>query len=300
METAIKIEQLTKDYGEDRGIFDLNLTINKGEVFGLVGTNGSGKTTTLRALMGFIKPTSGKATINGLNTWKKAANLKKYIGYVPGEIAFPDTKTGNTFLKMQAELLKVKETKTPNRLIKELKLDTAANIRRMSKGMKQKTALVDAFMSQPDILLLDEPTTGLDPVMRDVFIDWVKEVKKNGKTVVMSSHMFNELEPTCDRIAFIKDGKIVEVLDQKKIAKLKDYQVITIQFSDSASFTSFLQQKFAITQIEREKKLIRMTIKNEELPALLKQLAEFQLKDISFSEQGLDAYFQKKLQSEAF
>ena len=190
----IDIQHVTKDYGDGRGIFDLNLSIEKGEVFGFVGTNGAGKTTTIRHLMGFLKPQSGSATINGLDCWKDSAEIKKWIGYIPGEIAFPDAPTGTDFLKRQAELLGLKDMSYAESIIKKLQLDPTAKLKRMSKGMKQKTAIVAAFMADPEILILDEPTTGLDPLMRKEFISILDEEKKKGKTILMSSHMFDEVE----------------------------------------------------------------------------------------------------------
>lgn len=154
MRDIIEINGLTKDYGKDRGIFDLSLSIKEGETFGIVGVNGSGKTTTMRHLMGFLKQDKGKAAVLGLDCWKNASKLKKHIGYVPGEIAFPDIKTGTDFLKSQADFMGLKDFSYADRLIKRLNIDTSATIKRMSKGMKQKTALVAAFMSEPDIFFL--------------------------------------------------------------------------------------------------------------------------------------------------
>ena len=167
----IKVENLTKDYGAGRGIFDISFTINKGEVFGFVGTNGSGKTTTIRHIMGFLKAREGSVKVLGLDAWKNSSEIKKYVSYIPGEIAFPDLNTGTLFLKSQAELLNLNDMIYANELISRLQLDTSANLKRMSKGMKQKTAIVAALMANKDILILDEPTTGLDPLMREVFLD---------------------------------------------------------------------------------------------------------------------------------
>ena len=166
MEEVIKVEHLTKDYGGGRGIFDLNFFVAKGETFGFVGTNGSGKTTTIRNIMGFIKPKSGKVTVLGMDAWKDACKIKENVAYIPGEIAFPDLTTGIEFFKAQAELLGLKSMERADELIKRLQLDPSANLKRMSKGMKQKTAIVAALMADKDILILDEPTTGLDPLMR--------------------------------------------------------------------------------------------------------------------------------------
>nr|MCR5482783.1 ATP-binding cassette domain-containing protein [Bacilli bacterium] len=136
-EGLIEIKNLTKDYGNQRGIFDINLSINKGEMIGFVGTNGSGKTTTIRSILGFIKPTSGSAYVNGLESWKYQSEIAKLVGYVPGEIAFPDLKTGTNFLKSQAEYKNINDLSYADSLIKELQLDPKANLKRMSKGMKQ-------------------------------------------------------------------------------------------------------------------------------------------------------------------
>ena len=174
-EKAIGIHDLTKDYGSGRGVFDINFDIYKGEMLGFVGSNGAGKTTTIRNIMGFLKPDKGNVTVYGMDSWQDAEKTKKYIGYVPGEIAFPDLKTGTEFIKSQAEFLGLKDMSYANFLIEKLQLDPSANLKRMSKGMKQKTAIVVALMADPDILILDEPTTGLDPLMIVSFLEILAE-----------------------------------------------------------------------------------------------------------------------------
>lgn len=215
--SVIKLDGLTKDYGENRGVFDLNLDIAQGEMMGYVGTNGSGKTTTIRNILGFLKPTRGKAYVNGLSSWEHASEIASQIGYVPGEIAFPDLKTGIDFLKCQADFFGMTNMNYANELIERLQLDPRANLKRMSKGMKQKTALVAALMNDAPIIILDEPTTGLDPLMRATFLDIIKEEHRKGKTILMSSHSFDELESTCDRVALINDGHIIDVCEMNDI-----------------------------------------------------------------------------------
>ncbi|RCW17676.1 ABC transporter ATP-binding protein [Streptococcus gallolyticus] len=293
----ITIKDLTKDYGQHRGIFNVNLTIRKGEVFGLVGVNGAGKTTMLRLLMGFLKADRGSATIAGIDVWKKADSVKKKIGYVPGEIAFPDTKSGKTFLKLQLDLLKGKQkyNKRINALIQKLKIDTTADIKRMSKGMKQKVALVCAFMTNADILLLDEPTTGLDPVMRDVFIELVKEAKAKGTTIIMSSHMFNELEPTCDRIAFLKSGQIIEVLDRTKMADLQRYQQFDIAFSSPKDYQLFKQYDFNIKLDNPTYHRLTISVHDTKVSEVVSALGKIRLQNLSITPMGLDNYFAEEL-----
>ncbi len=211
-ESMISVQSLTKDYGQGRGVFDISLDIHGGEVFGYLGTNGSGKTTTIRQMMGFIRPNSGTVQVNGLNPWTQAPEVMKYVSYIPGEIAFPDLTTGTDFFKVQAQFLGVRDFTYMNHLIDLLGLDPSANLKRMSKGMKQKTAIVAALMGDKPILIMDEPTTGLDPLMRETFLELVREEKKKGRTIFMSSHIFEEIEDVCDRVAIIGNGKIQSVL----------------------------------------------------------------------------------------
>jgi len=186
-------------------------------VYGFIGTNGSGKTTTIRNLMGFLKPDRGTIRIKGRDAWKEATELKQYMSYVPGQIEFPHFRTGTKFLRHYAKYLDIEDFTYMEHLLIRLQLDPSANLRRMSKGMKQKTAIVAAFMGDREILVLDEPTTGLDPLMRDVFLNLVREEKAKGKTIFMSSHIFEEIEEVCDAAAIIHKGRVVDIIDIDKI-----------------------------------------------------------------------------------
>ena len=290
----IAIQNLTKDYGEGRGIFDINLKIKKGEMVGFVGTNGSGKTTTIRCLMGFIKPTSGNAYVKGLETWKNASEVAKSIGYVPGEIAFPDLPTGTAFLKSQAEYFKIKDMSYANSLIEKLQLDTEANLKRMSKGMKQKTALVAALMNNADILILDEPTTGLDPLMRKSFLDIVKEEHKKGRTIFMSSHMFNEVEETCDKVALISDGHLIDVVDMDKI-KNRPSKDFKIEFNNVDDYIRFKNLKYKIIRDQEKYSQVTINIKHKDINKLFKDLKDFDVKFISEVKYTLEKYFREVL-----
>lgn len=207
--SVINIQHLTRDYGMGKGIFDVSIQVEKGEVFGFLGPNGAGKTTTIRHLMGFIKPKAGICQIDGLDCWKNRDKIQKRLGYISGEIHFFDDMTGKEFLKFISEYRNIK---TPNRkqeMLERFELDPRSRIKKMSKGMKQKIGIVSAFMHDPDILILDEPTSGLDPLMQNRFIELIAEEKKKGKTILLSSHMFEEVERTCDRIGMIRNGKLV-------------------------------------------------------------------------------------------
>lgn len=288
----IEIKDLTKDYGSGRGVFDINLTIKKGEMIGFVGTNGSGKTTTIRSLMGFIKPTNGHVYVNGLESWENASEISKHIGYVPGEIAFPDLPTGTAFLKSQAEYFNLKDMSYANKLVSRLQLDPRANLKRMSKGMKQKTALVAALMNNADILILDEPTTGLDPLMRDSFLEIIKEEHKMGKTIFMSSHMFNEIEDTCDRVALISDGHIIDIADMNAIRNrpCKDFK---IEFNSAKDYEKFKKMDYTIVRDQKQYSQVTVNIKNEEINKLFSDLKAFDVKFISEVKYTLEKHFKE-------
>ncbi len=290
MEEIIKIESLTKDYGKNRGIFDLNLSIRRGEIYGLIGTNGSGKTTTLRNLMGFIKPNIGKVSILGKDCYEKADELKPYIGYVPGQISFPDVGTGKNFLKIQAEALGIKDFTRLNYLLDLFKLDADAELKRMSKGMKQKTALVAAFMADPEIYLLDEPTTGLDPLMVDNFIELILEEKAKGKTIFMSSHIFKELENTCDRAAIIHKGKIVQVIDRNM--HYDDYkQPYTFEFETEKDYLTFKNLIYEITREKTDILQLTVSVYKKDLQTFMKDISNFKIKYLEHKPYTLSCYF---------
>ena len=293
MET-IELKHLTKDYGEGKGIFDIDLTIKKGEMIGFVGTNGSGKTTTIRNMLGFVKPTSGKAYVNGMEFWKNASEIAKSVGYVPGEIAFPDLATGTEFLKCQADFLGLKDMTYANYLIEKLQLDPRANLKRMSKGMKQKTALVAALMNNPDIIILDEPTTGLDPLMRDAFMEIIKDEHKRGKTIFMSSHMFEEMEGTCDRVALINNGHIVDIADMNAIRNRlsKDFK---IEFNNAKDYEDFKKLDFNIIRDQQEYNQVTVNVQKENIDDLFKALTKFDVKFISGVKYTLEKHFKEIL-----
>jgi ABC-2 type transport system ATP-binding protein len=286
----IEIVNLTKDYGHGRGIFDVCLTIEKGDVFGFVGTNGAGKTTTIRHLMGFLKSQSGKTAINGLDCWQESAQVKSLVGYIPGEIAFPDALTGMDFLKAQAELLGLTNMGNAQLIIKKLQLDPTANLKRMSKGMKQKTAIVAALMGEPEVLILDEPTTGLDPLMRAEFIDMIKNEKKKGKTIFMSSHMFEEVEDTCDKVALIKDGKIIAVksTDEIKHNEEKEYK---IEFKSQEDYRRFIHEQFTFINQNEVQNQVIVKINDKSINTLTRTLIHYDIRFITEIKYTLDKYF---------
>ncbi len=288
--STIETSMLTKDYGDGRGIFDIDLNIEQGEMLGFVGTNGSGKTTTIRSILGFIKPTKGSASVNGLTSWEHSSEIVKSIGYVPGEIAFPDLKTGIDFLKSQAEFLRLTDMSYANELIERLQLDPRANLKRMSKGMKQKTALVAALMADLPIIILDEPTTGLDPLMRVAFLDILKEEHAKGKTILISSHMYEELETTCDRVALIDNGRIAEITNMTEIRNrpIKEFK---IEFNTADDYARFLSENYETVRLQEQYDQVTIRIPSGATGSLLGVLKHYNVKFISELPYTLEKHF---------
>jgi ABC-2 type transport system ATP-binding protein len=286
----IEIRQLTKDYGSGRGVFNLELSVEKGEVYGFVGTNGAGKTTTIRHLMGFIKPQSGYTRVGGVDCWTHPAEIMKRVGYLPGEIAFPDEATGTSFLKRQADLLGLTDMTYADYITQKLQLDPTANLKRMSKGMKQKTAIVAAFMADPEILILDEPTTGLDPLMRAEFVDILNDEKKKGKTIFMSSHMFEEVEDTCDKVAFIKEGKIISSISTEEIKHHQD-KTYKVEFVSAQEVQRFLTEGLSVDSQWGAQNQVLVNVNDADINGFIRLMTGYRVKFITEIKYSLEKYF---------
>ena len=293
-EIIISVKNLTKDYGRGRGIFDISFDIYKGTVFGYCGTNGSGKTTTIRNIMGFIKPDKGTVTVKGLDAWKNADEIKKYIGYLPGEIAFPQVENGSEFLKIQAETLGITDMSKAETIINALQLDPTANLKRMSKGMKQKTAIAAAFMHSPEIIILDEPTTGLDPLMRDVFVQLIKAEKARGATILMSNHMFDELEETCDYVGFIKDGHLIDIVDMEEIHN-RPFREYLIMFKDKESYEKADASQVEVLEKQPDHYAYVVRVPNEKIDGMFRELHKHKVSLIKEMQYTLEKYFMEKV-----
>lgn len=225
----ISLEHATLQYKNGKGIFDIDFTVRDGRVTGYLGPNGAGKTTTIRALMGFMRPDSGRCAVNGLDCFRDAERVKRVLGYIPGEIAFPGGMSCREYLDYQCELRGLRDRTRMYALIDRFELDTKGAVKRFSKGMKQKLGIIAAFMHDPSVLILDEPTSGLDPLMQNEFIRLIVEEKNRGKTILMSSHMFEEVERTCDDVVIIREGRIAAQSDVQllKASRRKGYRVKT-------------------------------------------------------------------------
>lgn len=295
---VIEVSNLTKDYGSGRGVFDVSIHVDKGEVFGFLGPNGAGKSTTIRHLMGFSKPDKGSAKILEQETFSKYYEILNHVGYIPGEIALPTGLTGYEFLKMMQDLQNIHNQEYLNYLLKLFELEDnvlSGETKRMSLGVKRKLAIVAAFMSDPDVLILDEPTSGLDPVMQETFIEFIHQEKKRGKTILLSSHIFSEIDSTCDRIAIIKDGHIVSefVANDLKHASRKYY---TVDFKDSKNKDKFLKKEKELSSfmlLKEENESVYISIEDKDLNHLIEILSDLEISLFSNRKESLEDYFMK-------
>jgi beta-exotoxin I transport system ATP-binding protein len=225
MTTIIQTEKLTKSYGEHRGIVDVDLEVREGEVFGFLGPNGAGKTTTIRTILDLIRPTSGRALVFGIESSVDPVAIHRRIGYIPGEFALYDRLTGRQTIAYFANLRGGVEPAYQADLIDRLDVDPSRRFKEYSKGNKQKIGLVIALQHRPELLILDEPTSGLDPLVQQSFNALVREAKAEGRTVFLSSHILGEVERAADRVAIIRDGRLVKVDRVEALRDLAHHQV---------------------------------------------------------------------------
>lgn len=204
----IQVTELTLQYPNGKGIRDVSFQVEEGQILGYLGPNGAGKTTTIRCLLGYSRADSGSCFIRGLDCSRHAPKIQRFLGYLPGEIAFPDGMTGKQFLDFMAQMRGLRDRKRQKELEEMFEIDLSGRIRRYSKGMKQKVGIIAAFMHDPEVIILDEPTSGLDPLMQNRFTTLVNSEKKRGKTILMSSHIFEEVEKTCDQVVIIREGQV--------------------------------------------------------------------------------------------
>lgn len=293
----ISVQNLTKDYGLGRGVFNVNLAVQKGEVYGFLGPNGAGKSTTIRHIMGFSKPDSGRAEILGKDTFKNYYKLFENVGYLPGEVALPEGLTGYQFLKMMKDLRHIKNEKMMKSLIEKFELDPSGETKSMGTGQRRKLAIVAAFMHDPDILILDEPTSGLDPIMQEVFINFILNEKEKGKTILLSSHIFSEVDATCDEIAIIKDGKIVDkfITNDLKHNKTKVFELYFENVNEITGFCNECSNKpfIEVLDADIELKMCHIRANDDNINEVLEILSKYNIEKFIENKVSLQEYFMK-------
>ena len=284
--SVIKVSHITKDYGNQRGVFDVSFEMNEGEVLGFLGPNGSGKTTTIRQLMGFMKPDQGEVTILGMDCFNDSAKVQEKVGYLPGEIAFMDDMDSMEFIRFIAAMKKMPSLQRAQELLNYFELEPKGRIKKMSKGKKQKIGLVCALMNQPEILILDEPTSGLDPLMQKKFVDLIQEEKRKGTTILMSSHLFEEVEQTCDRVVIIKEGSQIAVEKMDELNK-NHQRILILKFRRASEAAEFAAR---VPNAQTDGKHVTMKTAGS-LDAILKLAAHYEVEDLETHRQTLEDLF---------
>lgn len=286
----IKVNELTHDYGSGRGVFDVSFEVKKGETLGFLGPNGAGKSTAMRHLMGFSKPQKGSAEIMGMNCCDQSSQIMQRVGYLPGEVTLPEGLKGEQLIRMMQDMRGVKNEQLIKDLIRRFKLDPSGSVKRMSIGEKRKLAIVAAFMSDPDILLLDEPTSGLDPLMQEEFISFIKEEKQKGKTILLSSHIFSEVEALCDRIAIIKDGRLVSTVSAEEV-RHGLHNIMTVELSNDKEFERFEHSGFEVNESDRENLRCSVVVDDKDINQFIRMISSFRIKRFSEHSVTLEEYF---------
>lgn len=291
-ENIIEVNGLTKDYGSGRGVFDVSFAVKKGEVFGFLGPNGAGKTTTIRHIMGFSRPQAGDTKVLGKDSFVHHSEIMKTLGYLPGEIALPEGLSGWEFIRMMQKMKKSENEDRLRYLLDKFELDPSGSTKRMSIGVKRKLAVVTAFMDDPDVLILDEPTSGLDPIMQEKFIDFVEEEKKRGKTILLSSHIFSEVDATCDRIAIIKNGKIMSVFVADDI-RYNENKTFRIAFAKKEDYETFLQAGFNVISKNDEKQGAKIGLNDADTNKFVHTVAPLSVTGFTEDKFTLEDYFMR-------
>lgn len=278
---------LTKFYGRQRGIEGLDLQVEQGEIFGFLGPNGAGKTTTIRMLMGLLRPSAGTASILGLDTWRDSVKVKFLVGNIPGDVSLYDNMHVHDLIDYIDRYRPGPDVLRPE-MVERLDLDVNKKVGSLSRGNRQKVAIVLAMMHDPDILILDEPTLGLDPLMQQEFYTILGEFKERGKTVFLSSHILSEVERSCDRVGIVRLGRLVDVraIEDLRQNRLRHMDVVFAEPVDASEFKALPQ----VLEVQPLDNHLRITIKGD-VDSLIKLIARYRIEDLTFTQPGLEDFF---------
>jgi ABC-2 type transport system ATP-binding protein len=290
MATIIDVAGLTKSYGRKRGIIDVSFQVADGEVFGFLGPNGAGKTTTMRLLMALLFPDGGSASIAGLDCWRQSIDVKRVVGYVPGELAFDPNLTGGQLLAYFANLRGGVDRAYLEGLIAQLDLDPSRRFRHYSHGNKQKVGLIQAFMHKPRLLILDEPTSGLDPLNQQEFERMLAEVRNDGRTVFLSSHILSEVESVCDRVGIIRDGRLVRVGGVAELKNLR-HRELELTFVGAQPGDAF-RRLAGVESLDAlpDGRTLRLTVQGD-IDPVIKMASQYTLTNVVTREPSLEDVF---------
>jgi ABC-2 type transport system ATP-binding protein len=288
VEAVIRTERLTKSYGRNRGIVDLDMEVRPGEVFGFLGPNGAGKTTTIRCLLNLLRPTSGRAQIFGLDAQRDSVAIRERLGNLPGEFTLEERMTGEELVRLYGRLRGVSDLTYAYELAERLNADLGRPMRHLSRGNKQKIGLVQAMFHKPDLLVMDEPTTGLDPLVQEEFLRLMAETSAEGRTVFFSSHVLSEVERVCDWVGIIREGELVALETTQSLVE-KRFRRLSLRFAspvDPAPFAALPE----VTELESEGDTLRMKVGGSVDP-VIKMAARHTVVDLEFERPSLEEVF---------
>jgi ABC-2 type transport system ATP-binding protein len=283
---VIEIKNLTKNYGKNRGIQDVNISVEQGEIFGFIGPNGAGKSTTIKTLLNFTYPTSGEATILGMDTVKESEKIKEYIGYVPSEVRYYDDVKVKDIIKYAQSFYPKASKEEVERICNELELDMDKKMGELSLGNKKKVSIAQALIHSPKLLILDEPTNGLDPLMQKKLFNILIEEKKKGTTVFLSSHNLVEVQNLCDRVCVIKEGSIIDIIEIEK-ATTKLGLKVTL---NSADINEEIVLSLGDELLSKNKNTYTF-IYSKSIDFLIKEVSNYKVEELLIEKENLEDTF---------
>jgi ABC-2 type transport system ATP-binding protein len=292
---VIEIKNLTKNYGASRGISDISFSVEEGEIFGFIGPNGAGKSTTIRTLLSLIYPTSGSATIFGKDSVQFASEIRKEIGYLPSEVFYYDNMKVRDLLNYSASFYKKDYRKRIKELAEIMDLDLNKKIDDLSLGNKKKVGIVQGLLHQPKLIILDEPTSGLDPLMQQKFFELLEEENKRGATILFSSHILTEVQRLCNRVAIIKEGKIVTV---EKISTLKENTYKKFKVETKSALEPNYFNLTGVNNLESKGNLTSFLFKGN-INDVMRKIADIEIMNLWIEEPDLEEIFMHYYQKEA-
>jgi ABC-2 type transport system ATP-binding protein len=295
MADVIRAERLTKFYGEARGVIDVDFSVEAGEVFGFLGPNGAGKTTTIRLLLDLIRPTRGRLTVFGLDSRQDSVEIRKRMGYLPGDLRLYERMTGRELLTYFGHLRGPDGAASADPLAERLDLDLDRRIKELSRGNRQKVGLVQAYMHDPDLLVLDEPTSGLDPLVQETFYELVAEATERGGTVFLSSHVLSEVQHVADRVGLIREGRL-DLIDSVENLRSRAFTQVEATFAEPPRPGAFAGVN-GVSRVEQDGDVVRFALVGE-IDALLKALARFHVKALDVREADLEDVFLARYRGE--
>jgi ABC-2 type transport system ATP-binding protein len=288
MAAVITLEKLTKSYGASRGIIDVDLEVQAGEIFGFLGPNGAGKTTTIRTMLDLIRPSSGRAFVFGVESTADPVAIHRRVGYVPGEFALYDRLSGRQTLEYFANLRGGVDAAYQASLVERFELDPGKRFKEYSKGNKQKVGVIAALQHRPELLVLDEPTSGLDPLVQQTFFQTLREAVTDGATVFLSSHILSEVEKSCHRVAIIRDGRLAKVGTVDSLRDLAHHQV-ELRFAGPVPADAFRVLP-GVSELVTEDHTMRMRVAGAITP-VVRAAAQYELLDFVSREPSLEETF---------